>query len=310
MKILGISGGRKNSNNDAICREALKGAVSVGAEVEFINLNNLNLQHCNGCSACVMSLMLGNGGACVIKDDFEWLRDKMMDADGIVWAIPIFESGAMGLFHTIMDRMGPRNDRGMVTIGSKNSIENEGPLPDQRILKDKVVSYMAVGGSDWMHRVECDFLTQAMTPAWTVVDMEVFSWASCLIVDDEKMDRAYQIGVELANSAKDIPNAKYLGKPGVCPHCQCREFYIEDSGQAVCCSCGLIGELVLGEGKPTFRFDPLTESLAHDTLSGKFKHADDIGQQSGKMMLGFQSDKFKKIVKAHNEFIQPSMPER
>ncbi|MFQ7738053.1 MAG: flavodoxin family protein, partial [Emergencia timonensis] len=119
MKILGISGGSKNGNNDAMCKEALMGAKEAGAEIEFINLNELHIEHCTGCTACVMSLMSGKGGACPVKDDFEWLRDKMMDADGIVWAIPIFEKGASGLFRTITDRMGPRNDKAMIIVGSK-----------------------------------------------------------------------------------------------------------------------------------------------------------------------------------------------
>ena len=69
MKILGISGGTKNGNNDAMCKEALMGAKEAGAEVEFINLNELHIEHCTGCTACVMSLMSGKGGACPIKDD-------------------------------------------------------------------------------------------------------------------------------------------------------------------------------------------------------------------------------------------------
>lgn len=63
-----------------MCKEALMGAKENGAEIEFINLNELHLEHCTGCTACVMSLMSGKGGKCPVKDDFEWLRDKMMDA--------------------------------------------------------------------------------------------------------------------------------------------------------------------------------------------------------------------------------------
>ena len=50
MKILGISGGTKNGNNDAMCKEALMGAKEAGAEVEFINLNELHIEHCTGCT--------------------------------------------------------------------------------------------------------------------------------------------------------------------------------------------------------------------------------------------------------------------
>ena len=119
MKVLGISAGTINGSNDAMCKEALMAAKEAGAEVEFINLHKLNIKHCTGCKACVIGLFSGRGNACVIKDDFQWLVDKMYDADGIIWAVPIFESCAPGIFHTVMDRFGPRLDRGNVMIAMK-----------------------------------------------------------------------------------------------------------------------------------------------------------------------------------------------
>ena len=112
MKILGISAGRKNGNNDSMCKEALIEAKKLGAEVEFVRLMDLDIKHCTGCTACVKSLMSGRGNMCVLKDDFDWLLDKMLDADGILFSIPIFEKGAPGIFHTIVDRFGPRMYRG------------------------------------------------------------------------------------------------------------------------------------------------------------------------------------------------------
>ena len=119
MKVLGLSCGTPNGSNDAMCKEALMAAQEAGAEVEFINLNQLDIKHCTGCKACVMSLFSGRGNACILKDDFQWLTDKMYDADGIIWAVPIFEKGAPGIFHTVMDRFGPRLDRGNVMIAQK-----------------------------------------------------------------------------------------------------------------------------------------------------------------------------------------------
>ena len=129
MKILGISGGMRNGSNDGMCIEALMGAKEMGAEVEFIQLQNLHIEHCTGCTACVQSVLGGRGGKCVLKDDFDWLLDKMLDADGIVFSTPIFEKGATGLFHTITDRFGPRMDRGNNIIGTKIAEETGGRSP-------------------------------------------------------------------------------------------------------------------------------------------------------------------------------------
>ena len=317
MKVLGISGGSKNGNNDAMCKEALMGAKEAGAdEIQFINLNDLHLEHCTGCTACVMSLMSGNGGACVIKDDFEWLRDKMMDADAIVWSIPIFEKGASGLFRTITDRMGPRNDKAMIIVGSKiaegRMAEGKGgKLPDQRMLKDKVVSYIGIGGSDWSTRIQCDFFNQSLTPAWKVIDTVTFSWSKCIIMEDEKVNRSHKIGVDLANAAKDYEAAKWIGDPGICPHCHCRNFYLaDDAKHATCCACGLVGEIKVSDGgKLSFTFPPETEVLAHDTLSGKFKHVDDIKENEGKLMEWKQTDEFKQKKQTYIDFISPMKPE-
>ena len=116
MKILGISSGTFNGSNDAMCKEALMGAVEAGAEIEFINLHKLNIKHCTGCIACVKALMGGKGRICALQDDFLWLLDKMLDADGIMMASPIFENGVPGIIHTICDRFGPSMDRGNLTI--------------------------------------------------------------------------------------------------------------------------------------------------------------------------------------------------
>lgn len=69
MKILGISGGNKNGANDCMCKEALLAAKEQGAEIEFVRLMDLDIKHCTGCKACVMSLFSGRGNMCVLKDD-------------------------------------------------------------------------------------------------------------------------------------------------------------------------------------------------------------------------------------------------
>ena len=153
-KVLGISFGTKNGNNDSICKEALMGAAERGCEVEFIRAMDLDIKHCTGCITCVKMLMSGRGNMCIHKDDFDWLFFKMAEADGIVICDPIFETGASGLFHTIMDRFGPRMDTGNNVISTQiaQKIIAEGgkaKLPDPRIIcPGKPISYIGIGGSD------------------------------------------------------------------------------------------------------------------------------------------------------------------
>lgn len=311
MKILGISFGTKNGNNDAMCKQALMAAQQAGAEVEFINMQNLHIEHCTGCIACVQGIFSGKGNFCVLKDDFGWLLDKMLDADGIVMTVPIFEKGASGLFRTITDRFGPRMDRGSNTIGAMIAKEHGGKEIDPRILKDRVISYMCIGGSDWATRVQCDAAMQALTPMWKVIDNEYFMWSKCIVMEDEKLARATQIGTNLAQAAADIENARYMGEPGVCPHCHSRNFFLDrDSTKAICCLCGIEGDVEIADGKVRFVFPEEQLSHAHDTLSGKFIHCDDIRENEGKLNELKRSEEFKRRKQMYMDFISSSVPQR
>ena len=310
MKILGISAGSKNGGNDGMCREALIGAKEVGADVEFINLFDLDIKHCTGCTACVQSIFTGRGNPCVLKDDFDWLLDKMLDADGILICTPIFEKGAAGIFHTLADRFGPRMDRGHAVIMHQMAEEGKGKDVDPRQLQDKVISYMGIGGSDWSTRVQCDVMQHALTPMWKVIDNEVFSWSLGILADDEKVARAHQIGVNLAEAAKDIENAKYQGDQGVCPHCHSRNFHIGSDGVVSCAVCGIRGQLEAGDGGYKFVFPDEQLGHAHDTLPGKFIHADDINRNNGRAMALKMSDKYKERNQMYKDFLKGSKPEK
>lgn len=309
MKILGISGGTKNGNNDAMCKEALMACKEMGAEVEFIRLLDINLKHCTGCIACVKSLMSGNGGVCSLKDDFKWLENKMYDADGIVFAVPIFEKGAAGVFHTLTDRFGPGHDTVMNMICGEIAKNTGGKGPDQRVFKAKPVSFIGIGGSDWAERAAADFRMLALTIMWNVIDNEIFKWSKGIMMEDDKVAKCHQIGINLVNAAKNPDKAEYKGDKGICPHCHTREFYLNDeASEAICAVCGIKGEIKVEDGKIKFVFPEEQLEHAHDTIPGKFKHCDDIKENEGKLVESKQTVEYKQRVEKYKAFIQPSVP--
>lgn len=309
MKILGISGGRKDGNNDSMCKEALMAAEKMGAEVEFIRLLDLDIKYCTGCTACVGALMTGKGNMCVLKDDFDWLLDKMLDADGILFANPIFCKGTPSLFLTIRDRFGPRMDRGNNFVATKIAEQTGEKAPDPRIMKDRAVSYIGIGGSDWVTRFQCDSAIQALTPMWKVIDNEVFPYSTGIVMDDVKVAKVQQIGVNLVNAAKDIEKAAYQGEEGVCPHCHSRNFFLDrESTHAVCCMCGIEGDVKVVDGKVSFEFPEEQLEHAHDTLSGKLLHCDDIKKTVAISMELKKSDEYKKRLENYKNFISATKP--
>lgn len=314
MKILGISFGTKNGNHDSITIEALKAAKLEGAEVEFIRMSDLNISQCTGCCVCVKTLMSGGGNMCVLKDDFDWLLDKMYDADGIIMSDPIFAEGASGLFHDIIDRFGPRMDRGNNIIGQK-IIEAQGSQKkiDPRFLNNNIViSYMASGGSEWGTRCQVEHAMQALTPLWKIIDNKWFPWSKCMVMDEEKMEEVRQVGKNIVEAVKDLKNATYKGEKGICPHCHSNLFYVKPgTTEAICSLCGIEGKVSIEDNEMKFSFTEEEAVKAHDTMSGKFIHGNDIKERIEAPFSAMMKDPaFKALKKEHAEFIKASRPEK
>ena len=309
LKILGISGGSKNGANDAMCREALMGAQESGADIEFIRLLDIDLKACTGCIVCVKNMMSGGNGDCVIKDDFQWLENKVLDADGIVWAMPIFEKGAPGIMHIVLDRMfGPTHDPGMSIVSGEIAKKTGGPGPDPRKMKPKPMSYISIGGSDWYTRASCDMNMLSITTGWKAIDDLVFPWAKSIILDDESVEKCHTLGRNLAEAAADYERAEYKGDPGCCPNCHSRNFYLAPDGKAICELCGIIGDIVFKDGKYSFVFPEEQMEHAHNHMPGKMIHMKDIGKYEGLLAEQKKTPQFKARVQKYKDFIKASKP--
>lgn len=237
---------------------------------------------------------MGKGMICSQKDDYAALFDKMAEADGVLVVDPIYESGGSGLFHVVCDRMGPGHDLGMLFMADAKLKEQGKEGLDPKYLRKKAISFVGIGGSDWACRVETDHAMLAMSPSWTVIDNDWFSWSKDVIMQDDKIERMKQIARNLVEAAKDVDNAKWQGKEGACPHCQGNNFYIfPGTTHCVCELCGLEGTLEVVNGAFKFKFDPADEHKAHDTISGKKLHGDDIFRNEGRLMNLNKDPEFK-----------------
>ena len=71
-----------------LAQAVLEGAESAGAEVELVHLNQLGIKGCmahdRGWGTC------RNEGRCLIEDDFQALREKINDADALVFSTPVY----------------------------------------------------------------------------------------------------------------------------------------------------------------------------------------------------------------------------
>lgn len=325
MKILGVSLGTKNGNNDTMCRVALEAAKELGAEIEFIHLLDWDIKYCSGCVACSRGLVMGKGMICTQKDDFSAFYEKVIEADGVLMVDPIYESGGSGLFQVITDRMGPGHDTGMLMMLNEKLIEQGKEPLNPRYFKQKALSFVAIGGSDWAVRCETDHAMFALSQGWKIVNNEYFSWCKDVIMQDDKIERMKEIGRNLVEAAQylidndvQIAGSEELslwkGVEGACPHCQGNAFYIfPGTTHAVCEYCGLEGRLSVVDGAFKFMWD---ESLgmnghlehAHDLLSGKFAHGQDIFQNEGRLMNLYKDPEFQARKAHYTAVCAPTTP--
>ena len=90
---------RPGSNSNALAEQFAEGAKTAGNEVEFISLRGKEIKFCIGCMSCQKT------GACVFKDDVPAIMDKVLDADVVCWATPIYYYEMSGQMKTLIDRM-------------------------------------------------------------------------------------------------------------------------------------------------------------------------------------------------------------
>jgi len=99
MKVLGIHGSpRRGGNTELLLKEFLRGCRDAGAEVEEVFLRELKITPCLEIYACQMD------GECPIKDDMKPLYGKLVEADILAVASPIFFYAVSAHLKAMIDR--------------------------------------------------------------------------------------------------------------------------------------------------------------------------------------------------------------
>lgn len=293
MKILGLFSGRTNGISEALCKQALLGARDEGAQVEAVNLRSLWLQPCTNCNAC-SDLFFGGSGSCVLRDDFPWLDEKLMECDGIVVVMPVFEKAPPGEFKILMDRTGPSHDvafryHSMEYRKEHNISEEEKKGPDQRSFKVRPAAFLAHGGSDWSSLALPMMETWAVPMGFTVGAKALFEWNVDLVFDESKLEQAYRIGAHIARSVGVPPRERsYLGEAGCCPFCHNDVMRMsEDFREVQCAVCGVKGRLEVQDGAVRAVFSRTELEHSHLTMQGRRDHCEDLqGNGLKTMKLG------------------------
>ena len=124
---------RKGGNSDRLCDAFAEGAKEAGNEVKKVRIADLKIGYCTGCYACQKT------GTCAIKDDAQSVIDKMMAADVIVLASPVYFYSICAQLKALIDRtvvvypnLTNKRFYYLLTMADTNRAKFDGPIAAMR----------------------------------------------------------------------------------------------------------------------------------------------------------------------------------
>ena len=195
LKVLGISTSpRRDGNSDLLLRQALSGAQQAGSVVEYLRLCDYRIEGCRECYNCSAT------GYCSTKDDYQPILDKMLEADRLIFATPVF-------FMTVCAQAKLLIDRGQC-LWVRHTVLHK-PLFEPK--RDRRGLLIAVGGS--RSRKQFDCVRQPVQSCFECLEVD-YVGSLCINQVDEKgailkrpdaLDQAFRLGRLLASADTPLP---------------------------------------------------------------------------------------------------------
>lgn len=101
MKILAINGSPRGMGGTTgrLLEEVLAGAALAGADIEIVTLSQTQIKPCLACDVC------HKVGTCPVKDEYESIKEKLLEADAFILATPNYLFSVTAQMKALLDRM-------------------------------------------------------------------------------------------------------------------------------------------------------------------------------------------------------------
>jgi len=104
VKVLGVSGSpRKGRNTEQLLRAALDAAAELDVDTELVSLADMKILPCDGCNVCIKEKRCPID----VDDDMGRLKERLLEADAIIFAAPSYFGAVPGVLKNMMDRSRP-----------------------------------------------------------------------------------------------------------------------------------------------------------------------------------------------------------
>lgn len=98
-KLLGIVGSYRKLGNCEIVAKSVAEKLGNNWKLCLMSLPRLRIEPCKGCYVCLLPEK-----QCNIKDDVQWILDRIVEADAIIFAAPNYVLGPVGIVKMLADR--------------------------------------------------------------------------------------------------------------------------------------------------------------------------------------------------------------
>lgn len=232
MRVVGlVSSPRKGGNSEIAVKEVFR-QLPEDWEKEMIRINELNINYCTACYGCVPE-----GAKCRQKDDFNWLIDKIKDADKVVIAAPTYLLGCHTAIKKVLDRL-------ISIVGDYKSFSHA-----------DCVIISPYGMAEWEGLVKEDMQLFAKKLHLNVIGHEVMlATLPGDTVKGENLEKITALANLLINGSDGVmkPTSSALE----CPICASTGFHVNPDGSVKCMVCSLEGRFVHGENGLKLEYDP------------------------------------------------------
>ena len=321
MKLFALTCGRKNGTCEILTKEALMGAEELGVTVEMIRLVDMDIKTCKFCKRC---LAREDGAeACIQKDDIPFIKEKLMECDGLILAAPVYILTPPGYLKLLADRV-LQDMSGVMAMKKYGDWRTGRPVAiDERALKRRAGGFITVGGAPLHYWISLGLpLMHCLTfpRQIDIIDqMEVMGVSNVLgavVLNDKALQRARLLGRHvgetmtemagkywdvdvLGNVAKqsmDRPKWRGDKTPGTCPVCHTDLMLVGKKSPVECAVCGIQGDIKIEKGKIKVVFSKEEREKSRLTIEGKRIHQVEIRETTEPLMkmMGEIAEKVKK----------------
>ena len=302
-KILGLSFGRRGGNCDIALKLALKSAMEhEDVDVSYINTCHLKIDRCTGCGACDKVREGGGMSICVLKDDFQFVENAIVEADAIIAAAPVYVLGPTGQYKNLCDRIGPSHDQSFLKKENERRRMlgwREDQMIPEKYFKRRPLALISVGGArteGWTSMGLSGMYLLGFPMQMIPVDsLNLYAMGDIVnpVLDDGLVERLGNMGEHVVQSLQESPEEMtWKGDTqGICPVCHCNQLTVREGTMVECSICGSIGTLKIEDGDISVDYSETQLLRSRYRPGGDMEHCleiKDMGSKAGKKVAMYR----------------------